>query len=337
MFDDHDDQPWDMELLQRCERLLADPRSTDELIRLALVTAGTPLDYMEVLQTLHLRANREVLEAACALCHSAHARERILGADMLGRLGDIVWVLRAARMLSDSEHPQAQAHGERLMQQFSPLVGRARQFPKEIISILLPLVESEENDQVLRAMLCALGDYQDFHPIVTERLAAMRTHPNRDVRFTVATRLALNLENPIALVAMTELSDDDDDEIRMWTTLSLGQFALVHTEPEQCNLIRDTLCRRLTDANDEVRGEAMLGLAMRSDPRVVDALIAEAGRTSISTHYPRALVTAAIALGDPRLYPLLQEVQDNQSLTDSDHDDDALREALAMCRVASNN
>ena len=64
----------------------SDPRSTDELIRIALSEEDINEAWNEVV-VLHFRGNREVFEKAKNLCESNCPQERELGANILGQLG----------------------------------------------------------------------------------------------------------------------------------------------------------------------------------------------------------------------------------------------------------
>jgi HEAT repeat protein len=69
---------------------------------------------------------------------------------------------------------------------------------------------------------------------------------------------------------LIELTRDVDDSVRDWATFALGT---------QCDAdgpeIRKALADRLCDSDNEVRGEAMVGLARRADTTVIDC-VAEA-------------------------------------------------------------
>jgi hypothetical protein len=68
---------------ERMQRRRDDPRSTDELIALALNEKDEDAAWDPVV-VLHFRATPEVLSKAQTLCRSSVRRERELGADILG-------------------------------------------------------------------------------------------------------------------------------------------------------------------------------------------------------------------------------------------------------------
>lgn len=201
--DQHEQQKW--------QRMFSDPRDTQQLITCALIRdAEEAIDAITILQ---MRATPEVLDAARALCASALVADRQLGISILSRLGDTVPILRVARRLRASGDEQLSAHAEDLYARFGG--GREmRPYPKEALSILLPMLQTETDIEVLRVVIFALGEYIEFHPSVTAHIAALRTHPHPDVRFSVANRLASDVENPSAQQAIEELSHDEDESVR---------------------------------------------------------------------------------------------------------------------------
>jgi HEAT repeat protein len=217
-----------------------DPRSTDELISLAL-NASLEDDQSEIskqgwdaIRTLNYRANREVLDAAHELCLSEDPSHRRVGADILGQLG-----------IPD------------------------RTFPKECLGILLGLL-NDEDLEVLDSACIALGHLHQLEAI--EPLIKLKNHPEASIRYAVTFGL-LAYEDERAVKALIELSEDEDDEVRDWATFGLGSQIDSDT-PE----IRDALYRRLTDSDDTTSGEGMVGLARRKDERVLQALLQDLAR-----------------------------------------------------------
>ncbi len=211
-----DDLSWEEEKndsLNEWRRLFSDDSTTDYLIAVALTTSD-PSAYVEAINILQLRGNQEVLEAARTLCGSILPEERKLGATILSRLGDAAPALRVARRLRMSGEEGMLPSAEKLEAPFGDEVKERRAYPKEALGILLPMLERENDSETLREILCAVAEYQDYHPSITERIAAFRTHPDPHVRFTVSTRLALNLDHPVALQALNEMAHDNDAEVR---------------------------------------------------------------------------------------------------------------------------
>jgi len=194
---------------------LDDPRSTDELIDLALRSSA--LDegdgYMEALQILQIRGTREVLDAARALCASPVVDERKLGVSILGRLGDTAPMLRVARRLRMSGEEKYREYADELASSV-PGAKDITPYPKESLATLLPMLETEQDIDTLRDVLCSIAEYGDYHPSIIPRIAEMRTHPCPEVRFTVTTRLAIHMDHPVACRTLAELANDEDDTVR---------------------------------------------------------------------------------------------------------------------------
>jgi HEAT repeat protein len=75
-------------------------------------------------------------------------------------------------------------------------------------------------------------------------------------------------DEPESVENLLLLADDADEEVRDWATFGLGTLG-ARDSPE----IRQALFRRLSDGHDDVRQEAMAGLAKRGDQRVLPFLI----------------------------------------------------------------
>ena len=94
---------------------------------------------------------------------------------------------------------------------------------------------------------------------------------------------------PLSVTHLLELARDTDADVRDWATFGLGVQGDCDT-PE----IRDTLVRCLTDQNEDVREEAMVGLAKRKDRQVLPLLLQALQEASISV---RVFEAAYLMLG----------------------------------------
>jgi HEAT repeat protein len=256
-----------------------DPRSTDELVSVALSETGEHAAWKPV-SLLQRRGTREVFATAARLCVSACPRERELGANILGQLGP----------------PE-------------------RPFREESLPVLLQMLSDEIDEGVLQAVAVALGHLADARAV--EPLARLRHHPSAEVRYAVVHGL-LGHRAQLAVSSLIELSTDDHAHVRDWATFGLGSQIETDT-PE----IRDTLARRLADPHDETRAEALVGLALRHDERVVNPLIRELSSEWVGT----MALEAALELGDARLLPALLDLTDWWDL-----DPPLLEEAIKSCR-----
>lgn len=169
---------------ERTDAARRDPRSTAELISLALSEADEDRAW-ECVVTLHFRATRDVLDAAAQLCESECERERSLSADILGQLG-----------VPD------------------------RAFPEECHLLLAGMLQRETNPDVLRDICIAYGQLK--HPGAVALLVALRNHPHENVRYAVAYGLEGH-DDPQAVAALIELTTDPDEDVRDWATFALGK------------------------------------------------------------------------------------------------------------------
>jgi HEAT repeat protein len=122
--------------------------------------------------------------------------------------------------------------------------------------------------------LVALGHLDAGDPV---DIVSQAAHPSADIRHAVAYALG-GRADVISVRALTALSSDHDEDVRDWATFGLGSLCDVDTTD-----VRDALIARLSDENAEVRGEALVGLAMRADRRASPYLIAALKRGE--THY----------------------------------------------------
>jgi HEAT repeat protein len=271
-----------------------DPRSTEELIRLAL-TANFDDELQEdengnlvwpagkqARLALKKRATRDVLEGAQQLCTSSVLNERYLGINILGELG-----------IPD------------------------RTCPDECLQTLLGLLDDPDPD-ILEATCYALGHLK--HPGAVPSLVKLKNHPIAEIRYAVTFGLLTHADNR-AVEALIELSEDEDEDVRDWATFGLGTQIDLDT-PE----IREALVRRLNDSIDP-HGEAMVGLARRKDERVLKPLL-----ESLASESPRVYsFIAAQELADSRLYQPLLDLKARSEDTDSSYWLHELDDAIAAC------
>jgi hypothetical protein len=129
------------------------------------------------------------------------------------------------------------------------------------------LIENAESGPLSWAIieLGHLAD-DDSHDAI---LAHVR-HPESEVRHAVAFALTSCGLNDSSLVALCDLSRDEDKDVRDWATFGLGEL----TDADGPS-IRDALLANVEDADYETRVEAIIGLARRQDERVRPHLVRE--------------------------------------------------------------
>ena len=159
--------------------------------------------------------------------------------------------------------------------------------------------------------------------MVIEALVKLVEYPEADVRHAVA--MSLTKDHPLAIQALITLSADADSLVRDWSTFGLGQQIETDT-PE----IRDALAARLDDEDDDVFYEAIYGLAIRGDVRVVPALLSGRELHGSDTNLSISLINAGKLIGDPRLLPLLLEEKKewNEACMDNETDAELYQDLL---------
>lgn len=165
-----------------------------------------------------------------------------------------------------SQDPLKRARGADILAQIGRAVGKPNSFLQESFEVISRLAMHENESRPLASAIYALGHIENAQAI--DILAEQRSHPDADVRFAVACALGRFAKNSLAASALIQLASDPDADVRDWATFAIGEFSGLDT-PE----VRDVLFRNLGDPDDEVRYEAIVGLAKRKDPRIVPALI----------------------------------------------------------------
>jgi HEAT repeat protein len=104
----------------------------------------------------------------------------------------------------------------------------------------------------------------------------------------VACALGSFPNHPLAVQTLLILTRDPDEDVRNWAVFGLGNLGDADSTE-----IRDALFARLNDSNEEVREEALVGLAKRKDTRVLPALIAALNKSALNHPGVTELTTEA--------------------------------------------
>lgn len=197
----------------------------------------------------------------------------------------------------------------------------------ECTAILLAMLRAESSPQVMSSIAFALGHLRDSRAVPA--LIKLKTHPDAQVRYAVVSGL-LTHEEPDVIRAMIDLASDPDPDVRNWATFGLGS-QIDADSPE----LREALLLRLSEAEDEVRGEAIVGLVNRGDVRVAPYLTAELASGSLESvrawslmwEAAEALASRAQTEPDRAWLPALAAFR-----TSKVGDQDALKAAVKACR-----
>ena len=188
----------------------------------------------EAVRVLRNRNTDEVFQLAAAYCQSEIPKRRARALDVLAQLG-------AGKPLSERPHFM------------------------DCVSVALAHL-GDEDPFVVRSAAWALAHLNDSRAV--SALIEMRHNPDPDVRRAAACGMA-NSERPEAISTLIELMEDQNDEVRNWSTFQVGQAYVADGSGRLGTLdsteIRDALRKRLDDTFDEVRAEAIWGLAQRGD------------------------------------------------------------------------
>lgn len=185
----------------------------------------------------------------------------------------------------------------------------------------IPIVEGLLADQAPEVVDSALHSLGHLVAGDLAKILPFCSHARRETRFAAALALLWRTE-PQARSALVFLSGDIDDDVRDWATFGLGATLGVDS-PE----IRSALAARLADAHYATRCEAIKGLAVRRDERVIPAIVAELQARNVGN-----LVFEACAVAPDARYTELLE--DWAKSVPGDEEIDA---ALAACRTGVAN
>ncbi|MBS0658387.1 MAG: HEAT repeat domain-containing protein [Verrucomicrobia bacterium] len=167
-----------------------------------------------------------------------------------------------------------------------------RTFLAESVEALLPLLR-DPVARVVKEALFALSHRHD--PATIPAVLPFSEHSDADLRYAAVIALS-RYEDPAAVAALIQLSSDEDADVRNWATFGLGTQVDFDSPA-----LRDALAARRFEADEEIRGEALIGLAKRQDPRALGAIAAELS----GEFWGSWCLEAAELLAHPDLYPLL--------------------------------
>ncbi|MFC9337617.1 ankyrin repeat domain-containing protein [Streptomyces sp. NPDC057020] len=249
--------------------------SHEELAARALRCGDPELDdWTTAVAELAGRADEETFVAAAAWCAYRDPLRRALGARVLGALPGFaasavpvlrrvaaevtvaVAVPREAGPAGRGRIPSAREPGPSSAPGSSPVPGPSP----------MPGASPVPAREPVLSVVTALGECGD--PAAVPELLAAAGHPDAAVRRAVAGALAgiVPAGHLEALGVLLALSRDGDARVRDWATLALAEL------PDDTPLVREGLAERLGDTDPETAAEAARGLAIRQDPRAVDAL-----------------------------------------------------------------
>lgn len=141
-------------------------------------------------------------------------------------------------------------------------------FSDESFAVVSRTLQHEQEIRPLDSAIAALGHLDN--PAGIPLIIQYSSHPDSEVRFSVAGALGSFANDPRSAECLLLLMKDADEEVRDWATFGLGVLGDLDS-PE----IRDALFQRLSDSYEDVRLEAMAGLGKRRDQRILPCLLAK--------------------------------------------------------------
>ena len=209
--------------------------STDRLVHLALAHGSAPRGRAAI-ALLQARGTPELLARVEALVRSTSVRRRVLGLEIAAQL-------RAPGHAHDYQ---------------------ADPYALETTQAMFVEALRDADPRVVRSAICGLG-HQPL-PAALPALLAHLAHPDLRVRFALAYTLG-SYPGPEATAALMHLAIDRDDLVREWATFGIGTLSEADDDA-----VRTLLWTNAHDPYRDVRGEAVVGLARRSDPRAIELL-----------------------------------------------------------------
>lgn len=138
------------------------------------------------------------------------------------------------------------------------------------------------------------------HPLALPELIKFASHPDQKIRFEVAVALG-GYSEPGSIDVLLRLAKDDSDAVRDWATFGIG--SLLEVDNQQ---VRDLLWANLQDKDEDVRGEALVGLAIRKDERIIPVLL-----ELLDTNCRVFALKASESLASPLLLERLNTIRDS--------------------------
>ena len=192
----------------------------------------------------------------------------------------------------------------------------------ESIHLLAKLL-NDKNEDVISNAIYAFGHRKSIR--YADKLASFVTLNSLPIKEALAFTLG-GYENQKSIDALVKLMQDENFDVRNWATFSLAQITKSNTQT-----IRDALFKNLSDTELEVRGEALLGLALRKDNRVVDAIIEDLQKP----FYGSWIFTAITEMPNKRYLPYFEKYIESLDTEDKNafsSDIEEAREALKGIR-----
>jgi HEAT repeat protein len=207
------------------------------------------------------RADEEIVSAALTTSCEEDSDEYWSAIRILQNRMTVPLVQRMRKLILQGSERQRQLAADVIAQ------GRAKnkEFSGECVQLLLDALKREDSSKVLSAICNALGHHKAENAI--DALTKLQGHPAANVRLAVVHGLSCQ-DEPAAINSLISLSTDSDRDVRNWATFGLGSMTEADSIP-----LREALLARITEDDEEISGEALVGLALRADTRIAGPLL----------------------------------------------------------------
>jgi len=250
-------------------KLRSSPQNLKSLVGIALQDWGSQSSW-DAIYAFHFTGSPDTLTLARRLARSRNVRKRALG------------MLIASQL--------------RRRTKGAPFASEEYAVPETQELLLHGLQDGDE--EVIEAAISGFGHRP--HPLALPYLIKFSSHSNWRIRYSVAFALGKYAEDD-AIETLLQLMRDESAEVRDWATFSIGTLHVVDSPA-----IRNALWTNLTDPDEDVKGEALEGLAARHDERTIPVLLKRLSTDSLGYE-----LDAAKQMASPLLLERLVAIRDS--------------------------
>ncbi|WP_459557256.1 hypothetical protein [Lacunimicrobium album] len=213
-------------------------------------------------------ATNELFAITIEYSSSSLSIDRILSADVLGRLGDCDLATSKGRPLGEAS-----------------------------LAALLGMLSVEKDTKVTLSIITAL-QHHHHHKIIGS-VVPFKNSCSADIRRAVALAIT-GYVDPLAIDTLLELSKDADVQTRNWSVFAISQqIETSSTEIIEC------LRNACNDENDEVRAEGLYGLAIRNDSQFARLALSVLEQDWVHKLAIQAIIKRPVSIVKERLTELL--------------------------------
>lgn len=153
-----------------------------------------------------------------------------------------------------------------------------KSFTPKLLDKIFGFFETSTDEKLISKSLFAIGHNNKYirnkHFSVLEKF---KSSNSTDIRYALTFSL-LGIKRNGAIKILIELANDKSLRIRDWATFGLG--TQIETDTKE---IRDILYKNSLSKNDQIRQEAIKGLANRNDERVEELILSELHKENFGT------------------------------------------------------